>query len=119
MIAVLHDINMAARYCDYLVALRGEVIAQGNARELMRSGETLEQIYGSDGHPAAPGGRSAGEFCLLMENSNFFSRRRLLIAMALSPLLWQMRGARAAERRPAARGRAWSGRRRSCCWRSA
>ncbi len=30
VVAVLHDINMAARYCDYLVALRGgEMIAQG------------------------------------------------------------------------------------------
>ena len=46
VIAVLHDINMAARYCDYLVALRGgECIAQGTPDELMR-GETLEQIYG-------------------------------------------------------------------------
>ena len=46
VIAVLHDINMAARYCDYLVALRGgEMIAQGTPAELMRS-ETLEQIYG-------------------------------------------------------------------------
>ncbi|MGF7448407.1 ABC transporter substrate-binding protein, partial [Klebsiella michiganensis] len=32
-----------------------------------------------------------------MENLTFISRRRLLTAMALSPLLWQMRGARAAE----------------------
>ena len=46
VIAVLHDINMAARYCDYLVALRGgEMIAQGTPAELMR-GETLELIYG-------------------------------------------------------------------------
>ena len=46
VIAVLHDINMAARYCDYLVALRGgEMIAQGTPDELMRS-DTLEQIYG-------------------------------------------------------------------------
>lgn len=46
VIAVLHDINMAARYCDYLVALRGgEMIAQGTPSELMRS-ETLETIYG-------------------------------------------------------------------------
>lgn len=46
VIAVLHDINMAARYCDYLVALRGgELIAQGEPAEIMR-GETLEQIYG-------------------------------------------------------------------------
>ena len=46
VIAVLHDINMAARYCDYLEALRGgEMIAQGTPAELMRS-DTLEQIYG-------------------------------------------------------------------------
>ena len=32
-----------------------------------------------------------------MENLNLITRRRLLTAMALSPLLWQMRGARAAE----------------------
>ncbi|EOF4704588.1 MAG: Fe(3+)-hydroxamate ABC transporter substrate-binding protein FhuD [Klebsiella huaxiensis] len=32
-----------------------------------------------------------------MENLNLITRRRLLTAMALSPLLWQMRGAQAAE----------------------
>ena len=46
VVAVLHDINMAARYCDNLVALRGgEMIAQGTPDELMRS-DTLERIYG-------------------------------------------------------------------------
>lgn len=46
VIAVLHDINMAARYCDHLVALRGgEMIAQGAADSLMQ-GEVLAQIYG-------------------------------------------------------------------------
>ncbi len=46
VIAVLHDINMAARYCDHLVALRGgEMIAQGPADSLMQSA-VLEQIYG-------------------------------------------------------------------------
>ncbi|WP_370511337.1 Fe3+-hydroxamate ABC transporter ATP-binding protein FhuC [Buttiauxella agrestis] len=46
VIAVLHDINMAARYCDNLVALRGgEMIAQGTPAQLMQS-ETLEKIYG-------------------------------------------------------------------------
>lgn len=46
VIAVLHDINMAARYCDHLVALRGgEMIAQGSPLELM-NGETLQHIYG-------------------------------------------------------------------------
>ncbi|WP_414161652.1 Fe3+-hydroxamate ABC transporter ATP-binding protein FhuC [Serratia sp. BNK-10] len=46
VIAVLHDINMAARYCDHLVALRGgDMIAQGGPLELMQ-GPVLEQIYG-------------------------------------------------------------------------
>lgn len=46
VIAVLHDINMAARYCDSLVALRaGEMIARGHPQEIM-NGEVLEQIYG-------------------------------------------------------------------------
>ena len=46
VIAVLHDINMAARYCDWMVALRGgETIAQGTPADMMNS-ETLGQIYG-------------------------------------------------------------------------
>jgi len=46
VIAVLHDINMAARYCDYLVALRhGGLIAQGDAGEIMQP-EVLNRIYG-------------------------------------------------------------------------
>lgn len=46
VIAVLHDINMAARYCDYLVALRGgEMIAQGEPNKMMTA-RVLEQVYG-------------------------------------------------------------------------
>ncbi|MFZ4833440.1 Fe3+-hydroxamate ABC transporter ATP-binding protein FhuC [Rouxiella sp. Mn2063] len=46
VIAVLHDINMAARYCDHLVALRGgEMIAQGSPLEMMQ-GNVLESVYG-------------------------------------------------------------------------
>lgn len=98
VIAVLHDINMAARYCDYLVALRGgEMIAQGTPAELMRS-DTLEQILRHpDGDPATPGRCGAGKLCLLMMNPTLITRRRLLIAMTISPLLWQMRGAQAAD----------------------
>ena len=98
VIAVLHDINMAARYCDYLVALRGgEMIAQGTPAELMRS-DTLEQIYGIPmGILPHPAGAAPVSFCLLMMNPTLITRRRLLIAMALSPLLWQMRGAQAAD----------------------
>ena len=63
VIAVLHDINMAARYCDYLVALRGgEMIAQGTPAELMRS-DTLEQIYGIPmGILPHPAGAAPGSF---------------------------------------------------------
>ncbi|BED51166.1 hypothetical protein VEE48_24000 [Escherichia coli] len=97
VIAVLHDINMAARYCDYLVALRGgEMIAQGTPAEIMR-GETLEMIYGIPmGILPHPGGCCTCEFCLLMSGLPLISRRRLLTAMALSPLLWQMNTAHAA-----------------------
>lgn len=46
VVIVLHDINMAARYCDELVALfDGRVLAQGSPRELMQD-KTLEAIYG-------------------------------------------------------------------------
>ncbi len=46
VIAVLHDINMAARYCDRLVALRGgEMIAEGTPQQMM-DGEVLERVYG-------------------------------------------------------------------------
>ncbi|MFI8744017.1 ATP-binding cassette domain-containing protein [Pseudomonas sp. NPDC077186] len=46
VLVVLHDINMAARYCDDLLALHsGRLLAQGSPAELMQ-GETLERIYG-------------------------------------------------------------------------
>ena len=96
VIAVLHDINMAARYCDYLVALRGgEMIAEGSPSELMRS-ETLEHIYGIPMGILPHRRGCSGELCLLMLNSTLLSRRRLLTAMALSPLLLKMNLARAA-----------------------
>ncbi|WP_106477414.1 ATP-binding cassette domain-containing protein [Phytohalomonas tamaricis] len=62
VIIVLHDINMAARFCDYLVALHGgRLLAQGAPHELMHD-HTLEAIYGiamhvithpSGAHPVA------------------------------------------------------------------
>ncbi|KAA0011431.1 ATP-binding cassette domain-containing protein [Billgrantia pellis] len=46
VVIVLHDVNMAARYCDRLVALHGgRVLADGTPAELM-NGDTLEAIYG-------------------------------------------------------------------------
>ena len=46
VIVVLHDINMAARYCDHLVALHsGRLLMQGSPAELMNP-EHLQAIYG-------------------------------------------------------------------------
>ncbi|GED21500.1 ATP-binding cassette domain-containing protein [Halomonas halmophila] len=46
VIIVLHDVNMAARYCDHLVALHsGQVLAQGHPSDMMKD-TTLEAIYG-------------------------------------------------------------------------
>lgn len=46
VVVVLHDINMAATYCDHLVALHsGKLLTQGAPKELMNT-STLESIYG-------------------------------------------------------------------------
>jgi ferric hydroxamate transport system ATP-binding protein len=45
-IVVLHDVNIAARYCDHIVALRdGALLMSGAPAELMQA-ERLEAIYG-------------------------------------------------------------------------
>jgi iron complex transport system ATP-binding protein len=45
VIVVLHDINLAARTCDHLVALRaGHMVAHGPAREMMAPA-TLKAVY--------------------------------------------------------------------------
>ncbi|MFG1461344.1 ATP-binding cassette domain-containing protein [Xanthobacter sp. DSM 24535] len=46
VVAVLHDVNMAARFCDHIVALHGGgVIAQGPPLEILQPAP-LEAIYG-------------------------------------------------------------------------
>ncbi|MCE8036895.1 ATP-binding cassette domain-containing protein [Halomonas sp. MCCC 1A11062] len=46
VVIVLHDINMASRYCDELLALHsGRVLAHGSPAEMMTNA-TLEAIYG-------------------------------------------------------------------------
>ncbi|MCK0198633.1 ATP-binding cassette domain-containing protein [Ancylobacter sp. 6x-1] len=46
VVAVLHDINMAARFCDELLALKGgRLIARGTPSELVTP-DRLEDIYG-------------------------------------------------------------------------
>ena len=46
VIVVLHDVDLAARFCDRLMALKsGQLIADGSPGEIMDS-HTLETIYG-------------------------------------------------------------------------
>lgn len=46
VLVVLHDVNMAARFCDHLLALhQGRLLAEGSPDEMMHS-QTLEDIYG-------------------------------------------------------------------------
>lgn len=48
VVVVLHDVNVAARFCDRLVALRGgELVARGAPAEMMDDG-VLEDVYGVD-----------------------------------------------------------------------
>lgn len=46
VIIVIHDINLASRYCDHLVALHsGKLLAQGNAHQIVNA-TSLNTIYG-------------------------------------------------------------------------
>ena len=45
-VIVLHEVNMAARFCDHIVALKGGRLAlQGTPADLMRA-DALQAIYG-------------------------------------------------------------------------
>jgi len=46
VVVVLHDINMAARYCDEIIALRdGRMVARGTQAQIL-DGAVLDRIYG-------------------------------------------------------------------------
>ena len=48
VIVVLHDINLAARYCDTITALNaGRMLMTGAAKQIMRA-EALKRIFGVD-----------------------------------------------------------------------
>ncbi|WP_290691393.1 MULTISPECIES: ABC transporter ATP-binding protein [unclassified Haematobacter] len=45
-VVVLHDINLAARFCDRLIGMaQGRIVAEGRVEEVMRP-EILQRIYG-------------------------------------------------------------------------
>ncbi|QGZ65356.1 ATP-binding cassette domain-containing protein [Paraburkholderia acidisoli] len=46
VVVVLHDINMAARFCDELVALKGGVLLEHGSADEMMTSATLAAIYG-------------------------------------------------------------------------
>jgi iron complex transport system ATP-binding protein len=46
-LAIFHDLNLAAQYCDDLVLLnRGEVVVQGSPEQVLKP-PTLQQVYGT------------------------------------------------------------------------
>jgi iron complex transport system ATP-binding protein len=54
-IVVLHDLNLASRYCDHLVLLdQGHVVAQGTPAEVLQ-GDLLEPVYGIEVRRLADG----------------------------------------------------------------
>ena len=57
-IVVLHDLNLASRYCDHLVLLDyGTVVHQGRPDEVLRS-DVLEPVYGIEVRRLADGQHS-------------------------------------------------------------
>ena len=47
VLAVLHDINLASAYCDFLVLLQdGRIVAQGTAEQVLTA-ENLQAVYGA------------------------------------------------------------------------
>jgi iron complex transport system ATP-binding protein len=61
VLVVLHDVNLAARYCDRLLLMaQGHEVAQGRVDEVLRC-ETLERVYELPvdvlDHPYKPGRR--------------------------------------------------------------
>ncbi|MCK0209462.1 ATP-binding cassette domain-containing protein [Starkeya koreensis] len=48
VLVVLHDVNMAARFCDEIVALRaGQIVARGTPDEVLTAA-ALREVYGVD-----------------------------------------------------------------------
>ncbi|GAB2500765.1 putative siderophore transport system ATP-binding protein YusV [Corynebacterium atrinae] len=50
IVMVLHDLNLAARYCDHLIAMRdGAIIASGTPEEVVTA-ETVKKVFALDSH---------------------------------------------------------------------
>ncbi|EWC59542.1 ABC-type Fe3+-siderophore transport system, ATPase component [Actinokineospora spheciospongiae] len=50
VVVVLHDLNLACRYADHLIAMRaGEIVAQGSPTEVVTE-EVIERVFGLRAH---------------------------------------------------------------------
>lgn len=50
IVMVLHDLNLASRFADYMVAIRcGKIISHGNPEKVMTP-ETLKEVFNIDAH---------------------------------------------------------------------
>jgi iron complex transport system ATP-binding protein len=48
VVAVLHDVNLAAQYCDRLLVMRqGRIVAEGRPEQIVR-GELIDEVYGTE-----------------------------------------------------------------------
>ncbi|QQS43092.1 MAG: heme ABC transporter ATP-binding protein [Acidobacteriota bacterium] len=53
VVAVLHDLNLAAQYCDKILVLKeGKQVALGSPKEVLRTG-TIRDVYGIEAHISA------------------------------------------------------------------
>ena len=47
-VAAIHDLNIAAMYCDYLIVIqKGEIIATGKVNEILTK-EMIKKVFGVD-----------------------------------------------------------------------
>jgi iron complex transport system ATP-binding protein len=51
VLMVLHDVNLAQRYCDHVLLMHGDGEAQAGPRDSILSAENLSRLYG---HPMQP-----------------------------------------------------------------
>ncbi len=59
VVMVLHDVNLAARYCDHVLLLYGEGAADHGATTEILNPDSLERLYG---HPVIAVNTAFGEF---------------------------------------------------------
>ena len=66
-LVVIHDLRLAAHYCDYLYMIcDGEVYAQGTPRQVL-SRENVRHVFGVDGYASAS---DCGDFVLFSDGTN-------------------------------------------------